>query len=390
MNTLLKKILIILVVILILALVAFLVYNFFMKAPPDEPADGELPEGGEGDGVPEGDDEDGDIIPSPTLKIKSISTERVLGPTLSSDGTKIIYYSQHNGNVWQSSFDGSNLTRVSSTELDDLKKIIWSPDKTKVISIYQDEEENIDIYVYDYTTGRASAFSSNIKEIAWSSASSKIAYQYTDDNANQNNISIADPDGTNWQVILDTRLKHLNIDWTASDIAFYEKPSGITQSSLFLLNPLSKELVKVLSNIYGLSVKWSPQGDKMLYSQTNNQGENINLYLALRNGSNETSAGIVTFVEKCVWAKDGRTIFCAIPKEIKLAGVLPDNFYKGLFTSDDEFWKINLDTGEKMILLEPWEREEEIYDAVDLFLSPLEDYLFFINKKDGLLYSIEL
>ncbi len=391
MNTLLKKILIILVIILILALVALLIYNLFIKKPSgEEDGDGaRFPENGEGEFIPD-EDENGELEPSPTLKIKAISTERVLAPTLSADKTKVIYYSQYNGNVWQSAFDGSGLTRISSVILDNLKEIIWSPDKTKTVSIYQDEKENISKNIYDYNTGEITPLSVNVKEIAWSPGSNKIAYQYTDDITDANNISTANPDGTAWQNIFQVRLKDVGLDWTSSEITFFEKPSGLAQGSLFLLNPLSKTLTKVLSNVYGMAAKWSPQGDKVLFSKTNSSGKNISLYVALKDGSSEANISISGLIRKCAWSLDNRTIFCAVPKNISEAEILPDDFYKGSFVSDDDFWKINLETGVKTILLEPWEKGNGIYDAIDLFLSPLEDYLFFVNKKDGLLYSIEL
>lgn len=392
MNTLLKKILIVLVIVLILALIALLVYNFILKKPSKEEGVGEgaLPPGEEGEFVPGAGEEEQEITPSPTLKIKAISTEKVLAPTLSAEGTKVVYYSQYNGNVWQSAFDGSGLTRISSAVLENLKKIIWSPDKTKVVGIYQDEQENITKNIYNYTTGIVSSLNPYVQEIAWAPTSDAIAYQYTNDITGDNNISIANPDGTNWQNIFQTRMKNVNLDWIGSEIAFYEKPSGLVQSSLFLLNPLTKNLTKALSNVYGMAVKRSPQGDKLLYSKTTSAGKNINLYVALKDGSGETNTGIAGFVEKCVWSQDNRTIFCAIPKNLSGTEILPDDFYKDIFVSDDEFWKINLETGEKTILLEPWERGEGTYDAIELFLSPLEDYLFFVNKHDGLLYSIEL
>ncbi|MBA7639710.1 hypothetical protein ES703_47370 [subsurface metagenome] len=93
--------------------------------------------------------------------------------------------------------------------------------------------------------------------------------------------------------------------------------------------------------------------------------------------------------EKCVWSQDPRIIFCAVPKNINDARILPDDFYKGTFLADDDFWKINIETKEKIKILEDWDMIET-YDAVDLFLSPQESYLLFINKVNGLLYSIEL
>ncbi len=392
MNTSLKKILIISAVILIVALIIFLVYTFFFKKPTGQPIGGEggqFPSGGEGQ-PGTGDEQKEGTTPSPEIKIKAISTEKVLAPTLSADKTRVIYYGQTNGNVWQSAFDGSSLTNISSTVLNNLAKIIWSPDKTKVISIYQNPNETINKYSYDYKTGKASLLGSYIQEITWSLNSDKIAYQYTNETTDENNVSTANPDGTNAKNILQIRIKNINIDWIGSEISFYEKPSGLVQSSLFLLNPLSKNLTKALSDIYGLTVKWSPQKDKVLYSKTTSNGTNVGVYFAPKNGSTETNIGVSTLIEKCVWLQDNRTILCAVPKNIDEAAILPDDFYKGSFLSDDEFWKINTATKEKTPLLDSWERGNEVYDATSLFLSPLEDYLFFVNKKDGLLYSIEL
>ena len=269
-------------------------------------------------------------------------------------------------------------------------KVIWSPDKNKAITIFQDNLENISKYFYSYTTQKALPLNKYINYIAWSPDSKKIAYQYQNDFTDDNNISTANPDGTKYSTLLKTRMKNLIVEWPlGSDIFLREKPSGLAESSLYSLNTLSKSFNKVIADVYGFSVKWSPKGDKILYSETNSKGGNIGIFIADRNGANKKSAEISTLAEKCVWSQDLRYVFCAVPKNIKDAKTLPDDFYKGTFISDDEFYKINLGTGEKTNLLEE-ENLTETYDASDLFLSPQENYLFFINKGNGLLYSIKL
>jgi hypothetical protein len=390
MNTKLKKILIIIIIILIIGLAGLLVYNFFLK--PDRTEEigtgGEFPEGGESGTIP-GPGEEG-LAPQPEQRTKAISQEAVISPTLSSDKTQIVYYSRIDGTVWQSNFDGSNLKQISSGILDNLIDVIWAPDKGETINVFQDNLGNVSKYFYNFSTNKALPLNKYIQDINWSPESNKVAYQYHNEFTNDNNISTANPDGSGFSNILTTRMKDLIIEWPkGSELFLRERPSGLVQSSLYSLNTLSRSFAKVILEIYGFSIKWSPDGQKLLYSKTSSNGKNIKIFIANRNGSNEKSAKINTLAEKCVWSQDPRIIYCAIPKNITDANILPDDFYKGTFAANDEFWKIDIETSEKTKLLQG-DEVSEIYDAIDLFLSPEESYLFFINKVNGLLYSIKL
>jgi len=284
----------------------------------------------------------------------------------------------------------SYIFSCSATNLENLVKVLWSPSKTKAITIFQDNLENVSKYLYDYATNKSSPLNKYLNYISWSPDSKKIAYQYQNDFTDDNNISTSNPDGSKFTILLNTRMKNLVVEWPqGSDIFLMEKPSGLAQSTLYSLNSVSKSLNGVISNVYGFSVKWSPKGEKILYSKTGSKGENIGIFTTNRNGSNEKSAGISTLAEKCTWSQDTRFIYCAIPTNINSAKILPDDFYKGTFIGDDRFYKINTETGEKTNILEG-ETLNGPYDATDLFLSPQEDYLMFINKGDGLLYSIKL
>lgn len=370
----LKKILIILIILLVLVVGLLVVYNFFLKKEE-----------------PNGSTTTPDTATSTTSlsgPIKAISQEPVLGPVI--DGQKVKYYSKNNGYVFESTFDGSERTRLSSNILTDLLKVIWSSNKDKVIAIFDNEGE-IKKYLYDYQISKSTLLNQDIRHIAWSPNEDKIAYQYYNSQTEDNNISIANPDGSQWINVFTTRMKNLIVEWPSSgQVAIRTKPSGLAQSVVYTIDLATGDFQKIISETYGLTVLWSPLGDKLLFSETDNRGKNLKLKIADLAKSTIQELNFVTLPEKCVWSQDNRTLFCAIPKTISTLAAFPDDYYKGLIILADDFWRINLDIGEKIQIYATENEEATSYDAKELLLSPLEDYLLFVNKRDDYLYSLEL
>ncbi len=186
-------------------------------------------------------------------------------------------------------------------------------------------------------------------------------------------------------------MKNLIVEWPSSgQVAIRTKPSGLAQSVVYTIDLATNDFQKIISETYGLTVLWSPLGDKLLFSETDNRGKNLKLKIADLTESTIQELSFVTLPEKCVWSQDNRTLFCAIPKNISTLATLPDDYYKGLIVFADDFWRINLDIGEKIQVYATEDEEAASYNAKRLLLSPLEDYLLFINKRDDRLYSLEL
>jgi len=380
----LKKILTILIILLVVVIGAFVVYNFFLSedtpAPPSGDGSGQIPTSG-----PASDQAGG---PSYQGRLSAISQESVMSPT--TDGKKVKYYSASNGNVFESNLDGSELTRISSLVLTNLIKAIWSPNRDKVIAIF-DENGQARRYLYDYNTKISTALNQNIQWIDWSPGQDKIAYQYYNPVTEDNNISIARGDNLDWTNILQTRMKDLIVEWPDSGkVAIRTKPSGLAQSIIYTIDLASGDFQKIIDQTYGLTLLWSPLGNKILYSETNDDGKNLKLKTADLETSTISELNIVTLPEKCVWSQDNRTIFCAVPKSISDLATLPDDYYKKTISFSDDFWRINLDTGQAVKIYEAKDSESNAYNAKELLLPPLENYLLFINQKDGLLYSLKL
>ncbi len=366
-----NKTLIIIISILILLVGGFLIYYYFQGEPksaitPDDTTSGS----------------------QSTERIKLISQESVLGPVI--DNQKVKYYSANNGYIFESDFDGAQLARISSNALPGLLDALWSPSKNKVITLFE-KDNLLKKYLYDYQTQKSILLDQNIRDLTWSPTKDRIAYQYYNSQTEDNNISIANPDGSQWTNLIQTRMKNLIIKWPVEEkLSLMTRPSGLAQSVLYTLDLIDNDFKKVIDQTYGLTVLWSPLGDKILFSETDYQGKNLKLKIADLTKQTIAQLNFTTLPEKCVWSQDNRTLFCAIPQNIPNSAVLPDDYYKGSVSFSDEFWRISLDTERAVQISESQNEKTSVYDAIQLLLSPQEDYLLFINQKDGWLYSLKL
>jgi len=367
-----KKLIIILSLLAALIAIVYLVYIFFFRpASPSEPNSQEV------------------TASEKKQVIFPLSQEPVLSPTINSSGNKVRYYSKNNGNIYEVNFDGTGLSRISASNLAGLLNIIWSPDKEKVIGLFQ-KGDQIQKYLHNYQVGQSILMNSNINQIAWSPDGKKIALQTFNSETQTNTISISNADGSDLKDVFSTRLKDFILEWPTIDkISLRTKTSGLSDGLVLMVNPDNGSFSKVLGNIFGLNIMWSPLGNSLLYSSTTTDGKNPSLFLADQTGQTKKSIGFATLIEKCVFSQDNRTLFCAIPQTLSENAVWPDDYYKGMTTTADNFLKIDLEASQSSSIFSP-NANDKTYDATGLFLSPKEDYLFFTNKKDGLVYSIKL
>lgn len=382
-----KKLLNIIIILLVVTVSALLVYNFGLKKKPGKPTDETKPPAAGQPAI---------TAPQPAPRIQVISQERVFWPRLSADGKKLIYF-QTNGNLFESDFSGKEINKISSLALTNLLKVIWpATSQEKVIAIFN-ENGKTKKYFYDYKSGLSVALGDSIGWINWSPDAKKIVYQFRDFKTDKNTISISNPDGSGWQDIFKTRLENLIVEWPIKEKISLRAPvSGLSQGLLYTLNPANGDFQKILSDFYGLNIKWSPDAKRILFSTTNADGQNLTLFVGDELGQNRKDLKIATLIEKCLWSQDNRALFCAIPQKLSENAVWPDDYYKGKVPVSDEFYKISLETGTQTKLSEQF-NEREIgydtqfsYDAQNLLLSPKEDYLFFVNRRNGLLYQVRL
>lgn len=95
----------------------------------------------------------------------------------------------------------------------------------------------------------------------------------------------------------------------------------------------------------------------------------------------------VLMAEKCEFMADGINIFCGVPQSVDKDDV--DNWYKGLYTSNDELWIIDSTTGGTTFVANPVELAGRPVDVTKPTSSKSGDHLYFVNKTDKTLWMFD-
>jgi hypothetical protein len=324
-------------------------------------------------------------------KIYSLSDESVIAPTITEDGKKINYYLRSNGSVYEVYLNGEGKQRIDNNNFSGLESVLWSSDKSKVISRFNNNGK-IEYSSFDYALKKGFKLASGMEYAVWSNLGNQIIYKYSDSKTGKKNISMADYDGSNWKKITDISVSDA---WIASVpqssfVSFWNSPNSFNETSLNLVSTLGGEIRKIFSGRFGADYLWSPNGTKSLVSYVESKGgSKIWLAVINNNGGEFQNLNVPTFVSKCIWSKDNKTIYYAVPAFSSENYILPNDYQSRKVITSDTFWKMDITSGKSERLAETKDINSS-YDASNLILSPSEDILFFINKNDGKLYGINL
>lgn len=374
-----QKILLGVIAVVLLSAGGFALYYFYFKKAPT---------------TVKGPEQPGQITISPQQsievidsKLKKISRAEAVSPVASADGKKLVYISKEGG-VLELDFTGENVKETKSTfPLQNLFKVLWSRDRTVFAAVYANPDGR-KISYYNIAAKQTGSYDSTISALAFSKTDDRIAYHSVNDALGINAFFTANQDGTAAQQVLPTRLQDARIEWLGNGkLAVSTAPSGLAQNMLWLLDMTTKKMSAVLSNMNGLTFLWSPKGDRVLFSQTGDNGKGLSLSATNQNGGEIKKLSVQTLPEKCVFSQDGVSAVCAAPKTAPDI-VWPDDYYKGLYDTQEQVWNINLETGKQNLLYE-FTRDKN-FDIVSPVLSQDGTYLAFVNKKDGHLYSLKV
>lgn len=298
----------------------------------------------------------------------------------------IRYVEKTTGHVNQMYMDTKASAKISNSTIPNIHEAIFDGKASSIIYRYLGEDgKTITSFLAKLGGTQGEFLPLNILDISISPDKSKFFYLTETQSGVTGTIrSFSDTKKTQ---IMSSPLTELISQWvTDQKIYLTTKASYSVNGSLFSLNTTSGVITKVFGGVKGLTTLSNKDGSVILYSTSTNSGPSLSLF----NSKNQKrdSLEIYGLPEKCVWMNDNINIICAVPNNIS-EGSYPDIWYQGIKSFNDSLIRIDTGTLQKTNIVNS---DEEIYfDAINLFLNSKDGkQLFFTNKKDGTLWSLDL
>lgn len=305
----------------------------------------------------------------PPAGLFALSRDRASFPVLSADGSQVLYYNSDNGEIRAiATKDLSSSSTLVAKIQPSAIHISWAANKTLIATYLTGS------IFYDLNSGSSKKLDQGVRSPVLNRAGDKLAYIYFDDQTGEGNISIADPSGEFYKVIMPTRSANWQIGWVGNNTLSLVRPP-IPENptyALLVLDTETKSLSAILDSKNNLEVVWSPDNQKIIYSYSTDPGQESKLYFMNLSDREEVGLSAAVNASKCTWSIDNKTVYCA---------------------TGDSF--VTIDTSATVPAPEaipalPSEIQNSASTATNLLLTSTEDYLIFRNSQNGKLYGLNL
>lgn len=313
--------------------------------------------------------------------------ENILGATVGDDNN-IYYYSIDDQAFKKATLEGKNKTILLSNLPAKVIRIVWSPKKDAALILIENNPYPR-WYSAVFATKTLTPLKPEITRAVWNNLGDKIYYLFKNPSG-EFSLNKANPDGSDWKDIslLDKKDYFLGAVPQSNSISFWSRPNALEETRFSATESDTKKTSPLFSGRFGGDYLWSPNGEKVLVSLSNQKGGPLALGIINKTGGEFHSLNIPTFISKVVWSRDNNRLFYALPGGLDGA-TLPNDYYGKNLASQDTFWQFDLGTGKSTRILELSDINQS-FDSTDLVLSPKEDILFFTDRQTKRLYRIDL
>lgn len=346
--------------------------------------------------------------PIPKLRLLSNSPVGGYGASTTANSSVVRWIDRGRGNVYEASNESLTIKAISNTIIPKTLSSIWNKNLTAFINSLIENDLTITTVYTEIKPQKISAdqLSENSEnnqtpfELKGSKLPKNITAYAVSPNKDRIIMIIKEGDtsvgyistfsGASVTKIFDTPATQLNVEWPENDtIAITTKASASIGGFLYFVNPKTGVWKKILGPIAGLSTKVSRDAKYVAASFT---GKPDSLPISIYNVATGKviESPLNTLAEKCVWGKFYKDIlYCGSPNQ-KDSATYPDDWYKGKVSFSDSLWQMNVSTEEISQLYSLQKNADRPIDAINLQLDDNDDYLYFMNKSDLSLWSLDL
>ncbi len=314
------------------------------------------------------------------------------------------YIERATGHLYEAREDSLTQIRLSNTTIPKVFDASFSNDGERaLLKILKEDQETIDTLsasVVSKSTTSAATYKAEpdgfslegtfLSQNIISSDISKdgLAYLLSNNSGGSSLITSTFTDLSK-KIIFESPLKNWIIDRVNSNnILITNKADSRVSGFSYLVNSQNGSFNKIVGDLTGLTTLMSPDAKWLLYSVSRNN--ELDLYALNTEDDKVINLGINTLPEKCVFSiKSGDVLFCGAPNQAPRVA-LPETWYQGQVNFDDNIWKINLSLETYDQVLGDKEEVDDSFDVIKPTLSPNDDFVLFINKRDLTLWSLEI
>lgn len=319
------------------------------------------------------------------VSLSASTTASSSAPATTPD-VEVRFIDRTSGNVYSYLAKARTLTRISNKTLPGIQIASWTADGSRAYAQFlasTNGEEHVSTYALNANSGDGYLLQNDLAQVQVA-GSSTLFTLFTGSTGSVG--TIAQADGSNQKTLFSSVLSSITVHPTSGDLFATNKPSADLDGYAFDISRKTGAFSRILGPFPGLSILPSPDGKNLIYSYTSGGVYYLRLYNVASHAS--TALPLATLAEKCAWAANGQSVYCAVPTN--LAGNLPDDWYQGAVTFTDRIWHIDLSQRIATLVLDPNQIGKVQVDAVALTLDPSESVLVFMDKHTGALYAYSL
>lgn len=327
-------------------------------------------------------------------KLFRISNAPVAGFAITVKGTEVSvrYVDRATGNIFDTSLSSGEKKRLTNNTLPKIYEAYFKPDGLAVLlrSLEGDSDvvKNLSLALAapksSSTDGLYAVTATNLRGDIESVTVLGNSLVYVA--KNNNSILSTNFSGGEQKNLLATMFSEWRTAKFGNNVLLYPKASFQAAGAAYSL--IGGSLTRLAGPLNGLTAVANSNAARILYSYS----ENGAAKMAVKNLSKGSVSEILpaSLAEKCAWSpKRVNVFYCGTP----LNGIgqsEPDNWYLGRSHYTDYVWEFDTDSEIAQLVSEPKTDFGIDIDVYQPAISPNEDFLVFLNKRDLTLWAIRL